>query len=68
MKDAYVIAYSVEELSYYLKVKELVIETDYANLQRIKKALGGDCSAVETVPAKLCFQDQAHFGKGQRLR
>ena len=54
MKDAYAIIYSVEALSYYLKVKELVIETDHANRQRIKKALGGDCGAVETVPAKLC--------------
>ena len=68
IKDAYAIVYSVEELSYYLKVKELVIETDHANLQWIKKGLGGDCGAVATVPAKLCFQDQAHFGKGQRLR
>ena len=68
MKDAYVIIYSVKELSYYLKVKELVIETDHANLQRIKKAFGGDCGAVETVPAKLCFQDQAHFGQRQRQR
>ena len=51
MKDAYVTVHSVEELSYYLKVKELVIETDHTNLQRIKKALSGDCGAVETAPA-----------------
>ena len=49
-------------------VKVLVIETDHANRQRIKKGLGGVCGAVETVPAKLCFQDQAHFGQCQRLR
>ena len=37
IKDAYAIVYSFKELSYYLRVKELVIGTDHANLQRIKR-------------------------------
>ena len=37
-KEAYAIFFSVKELSYYLEVKEFVIETDHANLQWIERA------------------------------